>query len=339
MSAKSSCGCPRRSSVVRCLAVMTVAVLATACATPGGKDLGDAPGAARFDAATWDDGLAVVTVFRGRVKRYGSWRDAEARDYLVREYLEPTELTKRDQPTAELIPVMKANRLVQFETGAYGYRLMSTLSFRRADTLLVRGRGSCQNACGLVTHAWDVNSGRVDADSYWEHEGQTGAALPAAADRRFADELPFVANTLTHGSVIRVVAPLASPRSIVRTVDEVSADTGLGIGDICEECLAPGSGASASRGWAPGGQGFGALPPHVRAQSLTVQRQERVGSGATVQLLDGTSSVVAEFHYDDAGHLERWTIRGEQEFERVRVFRGAYWELIADADQARVRAR
>jgi len=324
----------RGQQSLRWCAALSLIALAAGCAASRGGGLDDAPGAARFDSAAWDDGMAVVSVFRGRVKRYGVWRSAEARDYLVREYLEPTELTKRDTPSAELVPVLKANRLVQFETGSYGYRLMSTLSFRRADGALVRGRGSCQNACGLVTHAWDVVSGRVDSDSYWEHEGQSGATLPAADDRRFADELPFVANMLAHGSVVRVVLPLVSPRSIVRTADEQSADTGLGLGDICEECLAPGSGTRATEG-----SRFGPMPGHVRAQRLTVQREERTGDGATVRLVDGAASVVAEFNYDAAGHLSGWTIRGEQEFERVRAFRGPYWELVAEADRARVRAR
>lgn len=334
MSAHSVLRGARQRRAPRWFAALSLLAVAASCAATHGEGLGDPPGAARFESATWDDGMAVVSVFRGRVKRYGVWREAEARDYLVREYLDPTELTKRDAVTAELVPVLKANRLVEFETGTYGYRLMSSLSFRRSDGALVRGRGSCLNACGLVGHAWDVVSGRVESDSYWEHEGRSSAALPAAEDRRFADELPFVASTLARGSVVRVVAPLVSPRSIVRTTEEASADTGLGIGDICEECLAPGSGTHA--GQVPR---FGPMPGHVRAQRLTVQREEHAGGGTTVRLLDGTDSVVAEFGYDTAGHLQRWRIRGEQEFERVSTFRGPYWELVAESDRARVRAR
>jgi YD repeat-containing protein len=318
----------------RWFVAFSLAGLAVGCAASRGGALADPPGAARFDSATWDDGMAVVSVFRGRVKRYGVWRAAEARDYLVREYLDPSELTKRDTVTPELVPVLKANRLVEFETGSYGYRLMSSLSFRRADGALVRARGACLNACGLVSHAWDVVSGRVESDSYWENEGRNGAALPVADDRRFADELPFVASSLAHGTVVRVVAPLVSPRSIVRPANEASADTGLGLGDICEECLAPGSGARASRG-----STFGAALGYVRAQRLTVAREEHAGGGATVRFVDGAGSAAAEYTYDAAGHLQGWTIRGEQEFELVRAFRGPYWELVAEDDRARVRAR
>jgi hypothetical protein len=320
----------KHGSARRWLAAVYVCALVSACATSRGGSLGDPPGAARFDAVTWDDGMAVVSVFHGRVKRYGTWRDAEARDYLVREYLDPTELTKRDGDPTGLIPVLKANRLIEFETGSYGYRTLSSLSFRRADCALVRARGSCQNACGLVDHAWDVNTGRIESDSYWEDEGRSDAALPPADDRHFADELPFVANMLPHGASLRVVAPLVSPRSIVRTIDTAGADASLGFGDICMECLAPGSGAQVTER-PPGPQ-----LSFVHAQRLTIERLERADGGANVRLVDGTGSAAAEFAYDTAGHLEAWTIRGEQEFERVRAFRGPYWELVAESDRARV---
>ena len=285
-------------------------------------------GSAHFESASWDDGLAVVATYRGRVKRYGAWRPAVARDYLVREALDPVELTKRDAPKAGALRVLKANRLLEFETGSYSYRLMSSTSFARADGRLVRARGSCQNACGLVYHAWDERSGSLQIDSYWEGEGSQSVPLPAALDRRFADELPFIADRLDDGELVRVVAPLVSPRSLAGATTEAA---GLGIGDMCVECL----GLDAAEDVQPSAQNGPALT--VFAASLTARRTARPDGGTTCELVDREGRTAACFRYDAEGFLVGWVVAGEQEFERVRIARCAYWERVAPGDRALVR--
>jgi hypothetical protein len=183
---------------------------AAGAASPAGTAAARAP--AEFGGSAWDDGMALVQVYRGRVRVYGAWRSAEVRDYMVREHLDPADLTKRDQPTPTTIPVLKANRMTQFETGSYGYRLMTSAFWRRGAAALVKGVGSCQNACGAVFLRWDAASGVLRADSYWEHEGRREWPLPAEPDRRFADELPFVAPWLADGALIELLPPLAATR-------------------------------------------------------------------------------------------------------------------------------
>lgn len=295
-----------------------------ACAGPNGRtEL--ATGDARFDDPSWDDGRAVVSVFRGRVQRYGEWRDAVVRDYLVREFLDPQDRTKRDDPGPRAIPVLKANRLLEFDTGTYGYRLMGSFHFRRDDAALVRARGSCQNACGLVTQAWDVEGQALRSDSYWEYEGLFSTPL-AAGDWRFADELAFVASTLPAGSELRVVGPIAAPRSIVQppAKGETTAG-GIGIGDLCLECTDPGVGVR------PPVDG---APRRVGERVLRVER-----SGRTTRFVADDGRVEAEFVVDERGYLESWRIRDEQEFERTTILRTPYWERTSESDRASVSAR
>ena len=108
-----------------------------------------------FASESWDDGAAVVCVYRGRFKKYGAWREAEARDYLIREFLHPEELTKRDTPQPEHVRVIKANRHVAFNTGTYDYRLMASLFFARDTARLVKAVASSQDGCGLTFQRWD----------------------------------------------------------------------------------------------------------------------------------------------------------------------------------------
>jgi len=299
------------------------------CAAPGPLQRGpnaaasDAGSPMDFEASAWDDGLALISTFRGRVKRYGTWRNAVARDYLVREYLHPSELTKRDTVDSSLLPVLKANRLVDFETGAYSYRLMTSLAFARSGGRLVRARGACLNACGMVSHGWDEVSGALRSDSYWEGEGSRDIALPPAADRRFADELPFVAPRFEDGASVRVVSTLAAPRSLLQPAGQGAS---LGIGDLCEECM----GIRGRSVWDD-------AAPVLYAQRLTVKRDARPNGGVSVTFFVSSDTVAARFDYDAAGFLQGWEIPGEQEFERTGIVRGPYWEWIAESDQKRVR--
>jgi hypothetical protein len=155
-------------------------------------------------AKAWDDGKAVVSVYRGRYLRYGAWRDAEVRDYLVREYLHPGELTKRDQPTPDCLPVLKANRQLTFDTGTYQYRFMHSLFFHRETGSLVKAVATSQDGCGIVFLRWDARDRTLRFDSYWEGEGAGGGDLPKEGRSFFADEVAFLGGMLGDGVRINV---------------------------------------------------------------------------------------------------------------------------------------
>ena len=160
-----------------------------------------------FASKSWDDGAAVICVYKGRVNKYGTWRDAEARDYLIREYLDPNELTKRDTPDKRAIPVIKANRHVSFNTGTYDYRLMSSLFFTRKEGSLVKAVGSSQDGCGLTFQNWD-RRGRLHFNSYWEGEGRGTRTLAKDENTFFRDELSYVAQTFGNGGAIALYPSL-----------------------------------------------------------------------------------------------------------------------------------
>lgn len=302
----------------------TLTIVASAC-TMRTRASSPIQTSAQFADEAWDDGMAVLLVFAGRVKRYGVWRDAEIRDYLVREYLDPMDLTKRDIQGPALIPVLKANRLVSFETGSYDYRYMSSFFFRRDTTALVKGVGSCQNGCGLVHQRWDVSSGRLEIDSYWESEGRATIQV-AASDWRFADELPFLAHLLEDDSEVRTLPPLAAPRAAARRgqEDEVIL-TSFGIGDACEDCL------PMTTGEVPVSKDMEFVVP---SRVLRVKRE-----GRRTMFLSADGTIELQFEHDAEGFLLSFTVRDEQEFHRVAQFRGAYWERTDQADRRKLQAR
>jgi len=191
---------------VRGLLLAAAALGLTACEEPEGAR----PDAEWLRDESWNDGAAVVSVYEGRVYRYGHWRAAEARDYVIREYFDPDELTKRDRKTD--LPVLKANRHVTFNTGTYDYRRMVSLFFDRRDASLVKAVGSSQEGCGLVFLRWDRNARRLLWDSYWEGEGRGGRDLAKSAGEYFVDELSYVARGLEEGAEVTVRPTLARNR-------------------------------------------------------------------------------------------------------------------------------
>jgi len=174
----------------------------------GGEELEWRVDAAWFADEAWEDGAAVVSVFHGKFRKYGVWRDAEVRDYVIREYLDAEELTKRDRETD--LRVLKANRLVRFQTGTYEYRLMASLFFDRGDGRLVKATGSSQEGCGIAFQRWDRNARSLSHDTYWEGEGAGSRDFPKEGHTFFVDELPFVAPRLAAGTPITVFPSLTN---------------------------------------------------------------------------------------------------------------------------------
>jgi hypothetical protein len=198
-------------STKRALALLAIGL--AAFGVGGCGETGAAPltiDASWFASDHWNDGAADVSVFEGRVKRYGAWHAAEVRDFVVREFLDPWDLTKRDAERRGLVPVLKANRLTWFDTGPYEYRLMSSLFFERGTARLVKAVGSSQEACGLTTQRWDRRQGVLAFDSYWEGEGRSTLRAGRTEGSVFQDELPYVAGRLREGARVRVLPSLVA---------------------------------------------------------------------------------------------------------------------------------
>ncbi|MHC4938946.1 MAG: hypothetical protein ACYTHK_08260 [Planctomycetota bacterium] len=167
----------------------------------------------------WDDGKAMVSVYKGRIKWYGQWREAEVRHYLVREYLHPRQLVKQEPPGSKSLPVLKANILISFNTGTYPYRQMCSLFFHRKSGELIKAVGSSQEGCGTSMQRWDLN-GVLHYDTYWEGEARGERALSKAGNAFFEEELPVIAGLLRDQQV-RILPSLV--RSSVRKQPDVEA--------------------------------------------------------------------------------------------------------------------
>ena len=176
--------------------------------SPGGEEPEWRVDAAWFADRAWEDGAAEVSVFQGTFRKYGTWRDAQVRDYVIGEHLDAEELTKRERETD--VPVLKANRLVRFQTGTYEYRLMASLFFDRRDGQLVKATGSSQEGCGIAFQRWDRNARSLSYDTYWEGEGAGARELGKGGHTFFVDELPFVAPRLARGAGITVLPSLTN---------------------------------------------------------------------------------------------------------------------------------
>jgi hypothetical protein len=179
--------------LMRYFAVLVLLLIGSAAGQSSVTLLGD------FDwlkQKSWDDGAAVVSVYRGKLRWYGELRDAEVRHYIVREYMHPTELTKADRKTDASIPVLKANILISFATGTYEYRQMCSLFFDRRSGELVKAVGSSQEGCGASFQRWDRNSRELRYDTYWAGEAAGKRALEKGRQQFFPEELAILAGML-----------------------------------------------------------------------------------------------------------------------------------------------
>jgi len=150
---------------------------------------------------SWDDGAAAVSVFRGKLKWYGEWREAEIRHYVVREYMHPKQLVKQEPPAKDSIPVLKANVLISFETGTYPYRQMCSMFFDRRTGALIKAVGSSQEGCGASFQRWDRESRRLSYDTYWANDGAGSREIDKRGARLFVNELPILAGILRPGRI------------------------------------------------------------------------------------------------------------------------------------------
>jgi hypothetical protein len=175
----------------------------------------------------WEDGAAVVSVFRGRIRWYGDWREAEIRHYVVREYFHPTQLTKVEPPGEDSIPVLKVNILTSFDTGTYSYRQMASLFYDRRSGELVKAVGSSQEGCGIAFQRWDRPSGQLSFDTYWENEGAGSRPLERGARTFFDNELPALASSLVEGEIVLLPSiTTSSVRDRSRTPVDVEVGEG-----------------------------------------------------------------------------------------------------------------
>ena len=87
----------------------------------------------------WDEGLAEVCLYEGKMKKYGALRPFELDVITVREHFDPEKLVKtRPAKGKETIPIMKVNIRRAVRTGVYKYVQMASVFVDRRDAGLVK---------------------------------------------------------------------------------------------------------------------------------------------------------------------------------------------------------
>lgn len=164
-------------------------VLAAGCAAAGA-----APTQGRSMATPgfwehWGDGRAEVAGYRLTRPRYGELRSGESILITVTEDFAPGPMVKSDGGHGDAFPVLKLNRVEDFQTGIYDYNAMTSV-FLPLDGSVARGGPaklafSMQEWCGSVYEHW-IQRGREwtwTSHSYFDGEAdqeRVGSVPPGA---------------------------------------------------------------------------------------------------------------------------------------------------------------
>ena len=151
----------------------------------------------------WGDGRAELAAYALTIPRYGELRTGEAVLVTVTEDFDTAAQVKADRRGPGVVPVLKLNHVVDFQTGVYDYNTM-TSTFLRLDGGLPRGvptriSFSMQEWCGQTSsRVVTGGSGLVHTlDSYFEGESIEEETLPLPTGAVAEDALPGLLRGLT----------------------------------------------------------------------------------------------------------------------------------------------
>ena len=151
----------------------------------------------------WGDGRAEIAGYTLTMPRYGELRTGEAVLVTVTEGFDPQAQVKSDRVGDDVVPVLKLNHVVDFQTGIYDYNTM-TSTFLRLDGGLPRGvptriSFSMQEWCGQTSERVTATGrGLVHTlDSYFEGESVDDQQLRLPSDAVAEDALPGLLRGLT----------------------------------------------------------------------------------------------------------------------------------------------
>ncbi|TXD35588.1 hypothetical protein FRC98_15375 [Lujinxingia vulgaris] len=149
----------------------------------------------------WGDGRGEVSVYRGQIARYGELRDAQATLIFVTEPHDRRTWVKDDEVADEhRTEVIKLNQLLDFQTGVYPYRVMTSVfapvdhwDAERERHSPVKITMGVQEWCGQVFHAlWPGRSQYLSRlTSYFESEGDREEVVDVEMGALYADALPL----------------------------------------------------------------------------------------------------------------------------------------------------
>lgn len=161
--------------------------------------LSSACGAAPSDFQKhWSDGRAEMNGYRLKQPRYGAVREGRAALIYVTEDMSDTLRVKADpgkHPAADVYPVLKLNEDRHFQTGVYGYSVLTSTFVRPAPGWPVaKVSFSAQEWCGHVYHQLLVRGDRIEGTrhSYFDGEADATDRLAHPAGGLMEDALPIL---------------------------------------------------------------------------------------------------------------------------------------------------
>src|SRR5262245_2252382 len=171
------------------------AVGCRACLGAGGTEGHPATANAFAADALWDDGRAEIDAYQGTVRRYGTLRSLTAYLIVVKEDFSRRQLVKADpgHDPGDLLPVLKLNHVINYQTGIYSYHQMASCFFDRSSMELVNFSLTSNEWCGNSYKEYTRRSdrGSLHVHTYWDNQAEATYDLPADDQVVFYDQLPL----------------------------------------------------------------------------------------------------------------------------------------------------
>jgi len=166
------------------LSAARVALGAALLLAPGAPRAATLPIDAAWAAdASWDDGLAEVSLYAAERVIYGKPRPHELRTIVVKEDLAADSHVKADPPLPgrALTTVLKLNLVASVPTENYPYQFLTSLFVRRDDVRrLVKATVGSQEWCGNTFKEVVTWGGRPRIHFHSYFDGQADGDLPLA---------------------------------------------------------------------------------------------------------------------------------------------------------------
>lgn len=151
-------------------------------------------------SALWDDGKAEIDAYDASVRRYGELRRLTAYLIVVKEDFSKARLVKADpgHDPADLLPVLKLNHVINYQTGIYSYHQMASAFFDRGTMELVKMSLTSNEWCGNTYKEYTrrEGGGALHVHTYWDGQSEATYPIPAGADVVFQDALPLYIRSL-----------------------------------------------------------------------------------------------------------------------------------------------
>ncbi len=153
----------------------------------------------------WYDGLAEISNYNLSIERYGEVREGNAVLIFVTEPFDPTDQIKADQQSDSNISVLKLNATMDFNTGIYPYKIMSStfLPLEREENA-IKVATSIQEWCGHTYMQLNLRNNQYDGVlySYFQSEGNTQFKLKnAILENQIAMQLRLDPSKMPVGSI------------------------------------------------------------------------------------------------------------------------------------------